>query len=39
MLRNRVHHQQYESLISKLLNGERLLLEGSDWDFLYVSVL
>ncbi|KAK7056413.1 phosphatidylinositol kinase-related protein kinase tor1 [Paramarasmius palmivorus] len=32
MLRNHITHQKYESLISKLLNGERLIQEASVFD-------
>ena len=39
LLRNRIPHPKYESLISKLLNGERLPQETGALEFLSVSGL
>lgn len=37
LLRNRIPHPKYETLISKLLNGERLPQEAGVLELLYVS--
>lgn len=34
--KNKGHHARYEALVANLLNAERLLQEGAEWDVLYV---